>query len=122
MLRSILAAVAGFFLWTVLWLGLNSLLTIVTPGSFNEDGSTDSQLLLLFILILSVVFSVASGYITELIVIDGATWPIWGMGIALLVVGLFVQISFWSHFPLWYNILFLVLLIPAVLYGGRLGN
>ncbi len=122
MLRSILAVVAGFMLWTVLWLGMNSLLTIITPGSFNEDGSTDSQLLLMFILILSVVFSVVSCFTTEKIVTDGASWPVWAMGIALLVVGLGVQISFWSHFPLWYNILFLVLLIPAVLMGARLTN
>jgi hypothetical protein len=122
MLRSILAAVAGFMLWTVLWLGLNALLANMMPDSFNEDGSTDSSLLLVFILALSVVFSVVAGYATSWIVIDGSAWSVWAMGIALLAVGLFVQISFWTHFPIWYHVLFLGLLIPAVLTGAQLSQ
>ena len=122
MLRSILAVVGGFLLWTVLWLGSNSLLSILTPGSYNEDGSTDSALLLMVILILSVIFSVISGYTTEKIITEEIAWPAWALGVALLAVGLFVQISFWAQFPLWYNILFLVLLIPAVLMGARLAR
>lgn len=120
MLRSIGAVIGGFVLWTVLWLGTNSLLTIITPGSYNEDGSTDSALLMLIILILSVVFSVISGYTAEKIVNDGSTWPVWALALALLAVGLLVQISFWSAFPLWYNILFLLFLVPATVFGGRL--
>ncbi|MFK7804228.1 MAG: hypothetical protein AB8G95_21520 [Anaerolineae bacterium] len=122
MLRSISAVVAGFFLWTVLWLGSNSLLSIVTPGSYNEDGSTDSALLLMVILLLSVIFSVISGSTTEKILVEEIAWPAWALGIALLAVGLLVQISFWAQFPLWYNILFLVLLIPAVLMGARMAR
>ncbi len=120
MLRSIGAVIGGFILWTVLWLGANSLLTIITPGSYNADGSTDSQFLMLVILILSVVFSIIAGYTAEQIVVDGSTWPVWALGLALLLVGLLVQISFWSLFPLWYNILFLLFLVPATLLGSRL--
>lgn len=120
MLRSIGAAVAGFVLWSVLWLGSNSLLSIVTPDSYNEDGSTDSQLLMLLILFISVLLSLLAGYVTARIVSGRSAGAVWGLGIALLAVGLLVQLSFWALFPLWYNILFLVLLIPGVLVGARL--
>lgn len=122
MLRSIGAVIGGFVLWTVLWLGSNSLLTIITPGSYNDDGSTDSGMLMLLILILSVIYSVVSGYTAEKIVNDGSTWPVLALAIALLAVGLLVQISFWSLFPLWYNILFLLFLVPATMMGGRLAR
>lgn len=122
MLRSISAVVTGFILWTVLWLGSNSLLSVITPGSYNEDGSTDSQLLMLLILVISVLLSLLAGYVTARIVGTSTSGPIWALGIVLLAVGLFVQISFWALFPLWYHILFLGLLIPAVLAGSRLFN
>ena len=120
MLRSIGAVIAGFVLWTVLWLGANSLLTIITPDSYNEDGSTDSAALMLIILILSVIFSIIAGYTAEQIVIDGSTWPVWALALALLLVGLLVQMSFWALFPVWYSILFLLFLVPATLLGSRL--
>lgn len=118
MVRSITSVVAGFLLWTVLWLGSNSLITVITPGSFKEDGSTDSILILLMILALSVVFSLLSGYVTAWIKQSFSNMPVWILGIILLAVGLFVQIQFWSLFPLWYNICFLLFLIPAVRVGA----
>ncbi len=118
MVRSIMSVVAGFLLWTVLWLGTNSLITVITPGSFNEDGSTDSALILAVILALSVVFSLVSGYVTALIKRSFSNVPVWGLGILLLAVGMFVQISFWAMFPLWYSICFLLFLVPATLLGA----
>lgn len=122
MLRSISAVVIGFILWTILWLGSNSLLSVITPGSYNEDGSTDSQLLMLVILVISVLLSLLAGYVTARIVGASTAGPVWGLGILLLAVGLFVQISFWAQFSLWYHILFLGLLIPAVMVGARFVN
>ncbi len=120
MLRSILSVVAGFVLWTVLWLGTNSIITLATPDSFNEDGSTDSAGILLLILVLSVIYSVASGYVTALVARqDGERHALY-LGILLLAVGLMVQISVWALMPLWYHLPFLLLLIPAAMYGGRL--
>lgn len=117
--RSILAAVVGFVVWSVLWLGGNSLLSILTPGSFNEDGSTDSTLIFIILLVLSILFSLISGYLTARLATTSSTGPLLGLGIALLAVGLLVQIQFWALFPLWYSILFLALLIPATIVGGR---
>ena len=119
-MRSILATVIGFLLWSILWLGSNALLSVLMPGSFQEDGSTDNMLLLLFILVLSVIFSLLAGYVTARMVTSSPVRPVWALGIALLAVGLFVQSQVWSLLPLWYHILFLVLLIPGVLVGARM--
>lgn len=118
MVRSVMSVIAGFLLWTVLWLGSNSLITVITPSSFKEDGSTDSVLILGVILALSVIFSVLSGYVTAWIKRVRSNVPVWILGIILLAVGLLVQIQFWSLFPLWYSICFLLFLIPATLMGA----
>ena len=94
MFRSILAAVVGFAVWTVLWLGSNSLLTILTPESFDEDGSTDSATIFLILLILSVLFSIVAGYLTARFANTSTIGPVLGLGIALLATGLFVQFQF----------------------------
>lgn len=119
-MRATLAAVTGFVLWTVLWLGSNALLSSLTPSSFAEDGSTDSSTLIGLILVLSVLFSIIAGYVTARMAPGAATRAVWGLGIALLAVGIFVQMQYWQLFPLWYNLLFLILLLPAVLVGARI--
>jgi hypothetical protein len=118
-MRTILAAVIGFVLWTVLWLGSNALLPVLTPSSFREDGSTDSTLLIAIILLLSLLFSLIAGATAARVARGSATAALWTLGIALLAVGIFVQLQFWALFPLWYNLLFLILLIPGVFAGAR---
>jgi len=120
MIRTILSVVAGFILWSVLWLASNSLITVITPSSFKDDGSTDSVVILGIILALSIVFSLLSGYVTAWIKRIPSNVPVWILGILLLAVGLFVQVQFWSLFPLWYSICFLLFLVPATLIGANL--
>jgi hypothetical protein len=38
----------------------------------------------------------------------------------LLLMGIGFEVSAWQLTPVWYHLVFLVLLVPAVLYGGRL--
>ncbi|HRW07199.1 MAG TPA: hypothetical protein P5121_18980 [Caldilineaceae bacterium] len=121
-MRTILAAVIGFVLWTVLWLGSNALLSVLTPTSFREDGSTDSTLLIAVILLLSLLFSLIAGAVAARVTRGSATAALWTLGVALLAVGIFVQLQYWALFPLWYNLLFLILLIPGVFAGARLAH
>lgn len=120
MLRAIGAIAAGFVVWTVLFLGSNALLTLITPDSFNPDGSTDSAALLVLVLILSIVYSVVSGWLTARIASAKAFGSSVALGIVLLVVGIGVQMQYWEVMPLWYHLLFLGALLPAVLVGYRL--
>lgn len=120
MLKAIGAVVAGFVAWTVLFLGSNALISMALPESFNPDGSTDSVVILLVILVLSVVFSIAAGLLTARLGGDMAFKGSIGLGVLLLVVGVFVQVQFWDVMPLWYHLLFLGALIPGVLLGYRI--
>jgi hypothetical protein len=66
------------------------------------------------------VYSVISGWTTARIAPAKAFASSVVLGILLLVVGIGVQIQFWDTMPLWYHLLFLGALVPAVLVGYRL--
>ena len=111
---------AGFVVWTVLFLGSNSVISMATPASFNADGSTDSTVILLLILVLSMVASVVSGNICARLAGAAASGGSIALGVMLLAVGIFVQLQFWEQMPLWYHLLFLGALIPGVIVGSRM--
>ncbi len=119
MIRSILSVLAGFALWTVLSLASNAALAAAVPGVFREDGSTDSVGMLLLILVFSVVFSVIAGYVTALLAREKRKQHELALGLALLAVGIFVQIQYCDVMPVWYHVSFLAFLVPGVLLGAR---
>ena len=120
MLRSIGSVVAGFCLWTVLWLASNAGLTAGLPGTFREDGSVESGGVLMVILALSVVFSIAAGYATAGLARTAPMKHVLALGLLQLVVGIFVQSQYWTVMPLWYHLAFLALLIPGIFVGGSI--
>ena len=120
MLRSIGSIATGFAVWTVLFLGSSALLTAVAPGAFNSDGSTDSAIMLLVILALSVLFSMFAGWVTFTVDRVRALGSSLILGVLLLAVGIFVQLQYWDVMPLWFHLSFLGALIPGVLVGYRL--
>ena len=63
MLRSILTILAGFIIWSVLWLGSTTALSLIFPASFREDGSTSSVGILFTLLLLSIIISGIAGYV-----------------------------------------------------------
>ena len=114
MKRIVLAVIAGFALWSVLWLVVNASSAALARDAFNEDGTTDSATVLLVVLILSVACSVGSGVLTAAIARTPSLRPAWVLGGLLLAVGVLVQIQYWETMPLWYHIPFLALLVPGV--------
>lgn len=120
MLRTTIAIIAGFILWSVLWLGGNSLLRLLFPAALREDGQVSSSGLLILLLGLAVVASVGAGYIAMLIAQATVIRSALILGLVLLLVGIGVQSQYWSVLPLWYHVSFLVLLLPATLLGGWL--
>jgi len=120
MIRTIFSVLAGFALWSVLWLSLNAALTAALPGTFREDGSTESAPILLAILALSVVFSVLAGYVTAAIARAKAFPAAWILGLLHLTIGLVVQGMAWTTLPVWYHLGFLAFLVPGILLGAKL--
>lgn len=119
-MKQALAVVAGYVLWSMLWLGLNQVLLIlgVLTPSTTEPLTSATPLLLL--LVGSVLLSLVSGYVAARIA--GSAWALCVivLGVMLLLTGIFVEIQVWYRIPLWYHVSFLVLLIPMTFLGARM--
>ena len=119
MLRNIVAVIAGFAVWSVLWLGSNFIIKRAMPHAFGDDGSVDSASILAGMIVLSSVYSVIAGYTTASLARGNRMKPAFALGIVQLVIGIFVQSMYWHVIPIWYHLTFLVLLIPGILLGAR---
>jgi len=119
-MRIAVAVVTGFVAWTAVFLASNAIVAQIAPDQFAEDGSTSNRTILAVILVLSVVASLLAGWITAKIAKVRDNRPSWILGAVLLAVGIPVQVSSWNLLPLWYNLLFLLFLIPAAILGGGL--
>ena len=120
MLKIILGVIAGFIVWSVLWVAGDAVLRTVWT-SYDESVKTMnlSFSMLIMPLILSVIVSIISGYIAALIARENTKSPLI-LGIILLIVGVLVQMSVWEQIPLWYHLTFLILLVPMTILGGKL--
>jgi hypothetical protein len=120
MLRKVVSIVSGFVVWSVLWLGSNFVIKGLMPDRFAPDGSTDSAGILVGLIILSFIFSIIAGFTTASLAHGNRMQPAFILGIVQLVIGIFVQGMYWHLLPLWYHLIFLVLLIPGILLGARM--
>lgn len=120
MLRSLFAVIVGFVLWSVLWLGYNALLT--SFGILPTDSASPVQTLTPLFLLLagSILSSLAAGYVTTALVHTPERRHALILGVLLVGIGILVQAQFWQLMPLWYHVLFLVLLLPTTVLGGML--
>jgi hypothetical protein len=117
--RSVLAVVAGALVWAVLWVGGTSQMPTIFPGVVQGEPLRATGPLLALIAY-SVVLSVLAGWTT------GRTAPsrpvrhatiLAGIQLAL---GIAFEVSAWALTPAWYHLVFLALIVPATVYGGRL--
>jgi hypothetical protein len=119
-IRGILAVVAGFVAWSVIWFGGNTAVQSAFASRFNTDRSTSDVVVLVLLLLLSVVCSLAAGFVTALVARKRWQAMAWVQAIVLLAVGIVVEVGMWKLLPAWYHVVFLLLLVPATLVGARL--
>ncbi len=121
--RILIGFVVGFIIWSILWLGSDELLKFVPMiyPTTDIDGSLNvvPANFLLLKLALSIIFSLLAGLIAASISRETLKAPLI-LGFMLLVVGVFFQFGTWNLLPLWYHLLFLILLLPMTLLGGKL--
>lgn len=120
MFRGFLAVVAGFVAWSVIWFGGTTAVQSAFSSRFNTDQSTSDVLVLGLLLALSVVCSLVAGYVTALVARNSWRAMAWVQATVLLAVGIVVEVGMWKLLPAWYHIVFLLLLVPATLFGARL--
>lgn len=128
--KIILGVVVGFIVWSVLWVGSDAVFSAISPdwgktsadfqaAAENKTPFTLESWILIVLLVKSFIVSIISGYVTALIARENFK-STFGLGILLVIFGIFIQSAYWNYMPLWYHIPFLLLLIPMTILGGKL--
>ncbi|MDA0378068.1 MAG: hypothetical protein O2899_01135 [Bacteroidetes bacterium] len=121
-LRIVLAVLAGFGLWGIVWNAFTSAMMALFPDDLvANEPITGTGFLVMFILV-SAAVSVLAGWASVRVGQDRAATAVRALAIVNLVFGIAVEVSYWDLMPAWYHIIFLILVVPATLYGGRLGS
>lgn len=131
MVRIVLGILAGFVVWSIIWIGSDSVLRMLSPGwygaeqvglenaMYNQTSFTANTSVLLIGLVRSIFCSLLSGFIAAFVANEQLKAPL-VLGVLLLIMGLLVQSMLGSLIPMWYNIVFLALLIPVTFLGAKL--
>lgn len=128
--KIILGIVVGFIVWSILWVGSDAIFAVISPSwgktsadfqaaTANKTPFTLDSWIFVVLLVKSFIVSIISGYVTVLIARENLKSTV-GLGILLLIFGIFIQSSVWNYMPLWYHIPFLLMLIPMTILGGKL--
>ncbi|MEJ2539061.1 MAG: hypothetical protein P8188_03585 [Gemmatimonadota bacterium] len=117
MLKRVLGIVAGYGAWTVIFLGGSAVLRSALSGVHDARGFTRDPTALILYLLLSFVASFAAGLVTSRV--SGAWRPVLILAALLLATGIPVQAGSWNDLPVWYHLVFLGMLVPLTLAGGR---
>lgn len=118
--RAIAAVVIGYALWTVLWLGFSAGAQSLFPDVIDPSQTLTHTGALLAYLAYSVVISVAAGFVCAVIRKENPMKAVQVLAGILLISGVVAEVSYWDATPVWYHIVFLILLVPATLAGGRM--
>ena len=118
MKRAVGGVIVGYAVWTALWLGGGAGLNLVFPVPMEGEPIT-SLGFLLGALLLSVFCSFLAGFTNAALAKEKSKGAVLIMAGLLLLTGIGVQAGIWSIMPLWYHLVFLALLVPVSVLGGR---
>ena len=118
--RIVLGVVAGVVLWGLLWVGGSSAAQAAWPDLIDPEVRLDHLGILGGYLIYSVILSLLAGYVAAAIGGAAAMRTVWILAVVQLGIGIFTEISYWDLTPVWYHLVFLALVVPATVAGGRM--
>lgn len=131
MLRISLGVIAGFVVWSIVWVGMDAMLAAISPDWFGKnlkefqtaverhENFMTPVSVCVYLVFQSVVCSLLAGFTAATIAKRNRKSTV-ALGILLLITGIAVEAMHWNYLPVWYHIVFLLLLIPATILGGRL--
>ena len=131
MVRIILGAIAGFFAWSIVWVGSEKILSAIWPDWYGAHQTafeaaiqtggqfTPDPTILVMNIIRGAIVCAMSGYLAALIAGENKRSPLL-LGFFLLAFDLLIVVLSWRHVPVWYGIIFTAMLIPMTILGGRL--
>jgi hypothetical protein len=136
MRRIVLAIVAGFFAWLIVWFGSEMALSAIWPNSYgaqqrafqaaiensaNAPGFKAETSFLLTHIVCASIASLIAGFLAALIARENKRAPII-LGLLLLALSLLKAIWTWPLVPTWYHIAFTAVLFLMPILGGRLNT
>ena len=128
MVRGVLGVVVGAVVWMVGFFALALALAQLWPDYAiharqwtRENVFTFTPLMAVCNVVFWVLAEIGAGWVDGKIARRReAVWVLAGLlGIYLAAVHL---VLFWPRFPWWYNLVVVILAVPAVLLGGKLAN
>jgi hypothetical protein len=130
MLKIVLGVVAGFVAWSIIWVGSDQVLstTWAEYGAHqnramlalaNSESFAADNTIMAIRLVISIVATLMSGFLAAFIAGENRRAPL-ALGVILLLVGIAVQLGAWNVMPVWFHVIFLVLLLPMSILGGKL--
>ena len=117
--RIILAVLAGAAVWAVLWISGTTLAQSLFPAQLAPGQPVKSIGAMLGLIVYSVLLSVLAGWVTAVVARAGWSAAVWAMAILQLTLGIIAEVSAWKLLPVWYHLLFLALVVPATVMGGK---
>ena len=117
--RVIVAVIAGYAVWTALWLGGNAVLFAEAAAVIGDGEAYTAAGPLAGVIVLSVACSLAAGLTAAAMARVKARGAVLSMAALLLLTGIGVQAGVWSFMPVWYHLIFLALIVPVAVLGGR---
>ncbi|HBX38472.1 MAG TPA: hypothetical protein DEG76_14810 [Pseudohongiella sp.] len=120
MKKMVIAIIAAYAVWTVIWLVGNATLFADVAAQSADGTPVTAVSVLLGILLLSIICSLAAGVAAALLDRANAFRAVLITGVLLVLTGVGVQASVWALMPAWYHLSFLTLIVPVTLLGARL--
>jgi hypothetical protein len=114
------AVVSGALVWAILWNVGTMGAQRVFPDVIRLDQPLDHVPALLGYIVYSVALSLLAGYVTAAVRGGAAMRAVWVLAWIQLALGLVFEVSFWDMTPAWYHVVFLALIVPATVWGGKL--
>ena len=117
--RMILAVLAGAVVWATLWVGGTQALQSAFPSLLAMGQPVTNAGALIGLILYSVALSILAGYVTAAVASRDPMPAVKALAILQLLLGIGFEVSAWSLTPVWYHLVFLALIVPATVYGGR---
>jgi hypothetical protein len=130
MLKVVLGVIAGFVAWSIIWVGSDAVLSTAWAeygehqnramlAVANGESFAADNTIMAMRLVISIVATLMSGFLAAFIAGENRRAPL-ALGVILLLVGIAVQLGAWNVMPVWFHVIFLLLLLPMSIVGGKL--
>ncbi len=128
--RIILGAIVGFVAWSAIWVGSEKAMSAIWPDWYGvhqaafekavtEGGDfTPDTTILVMNVIRGSILAILCGFLAAVIARENRRSPLI-LGILLAAFCVMIMSMSMSYIPIWYPIIFTVVMIPMAMLGGK---